>query len=129
VDIGAPIVLPAIFDGVMQAVASEEGIETVIATQAMYHVLAGKLGPPPEQRAPFIRTLMETVQKTRETYGKPVVIVLPIGGDEVEKIDAERRREIRDTYLRCDSVLPLTERAARAIAQWCSCQEKVADLR
>jgi acyl-CoA synthetase (NDP forming) len=130
VDIGAPIVLPAIFDGVMQAVASEEGIETVIATQAMYHVLAGKLGPPPEQRAPFIRTLMETVQKTRGKYGKPVVIVLPIGGDEVEKIDAERgRREIRDTYLEMGIPSYQTlERAAKAVAHVVRYYEKVAAL-
>jgi acyl-CoA synthetase (NDP forming) len=130
VDIGAPIVLPAIFDGVMEAVASEEGIETIIATQAMYHVLAGKLGPPPEQRTAFIRTLMETPRKTKEKSGKPVIIVLPIGGDEVEKIDAEKgRREIRDTYLEMKiPSFPTLERAARAVAHVVRYYEKVAAL-
>jgi acyl-CoA synthetase (NDP forming) len=130
VDIGAPIVLPAIFEGVMDAVASEEGIETVVATQAMYHVLAGKLGPPPEQRAAFIRVLMDIPKKAKDKYGKPVVIVLPIGGDEVGKIDAEKgRREIRDTYLEMGiPSYPSLERALRAVAHVVSYYEKVAEL-
>jgi acyl-CoA synthetase (NDP forming) len=130
VDIGAPIVLPAIFEGVMEAVAAEAGVETIVATQAMYHVLAGKLGPPPEQRAPFIRALMDAPKKTMDKYGKPVVIVLPIGGDEVGKIDAEKgRREIRDSYLEMGiPSYPSLERALRAVAHVVRYHEKVAEL-
>ena len=131
VDIGAPIVLPSIFERVMELVASADGIDTVIATQAMYYVLTGKLGPPAEQRAAFVRALVEAPPKTRDRFGKPVVIVLPIGGDEVEKTEAERgRREIRDTYLQAGiPSYPTLERATRAVAHVVHYHEKLAEMR
>jgi acyl-CoA synthetase (NDP forming) len=131
VDIGAPIVPPAIFEKVLETVACEEGIDTIIATQAMYHILAGILGPPPEQKAAFVRSLVEAPAKIRDRFGKPVVIVLPIGGDELDKMDAERgRREIRDTYLemRIPSY-PTLERAIRAVAHVARYYQKLAELR
>jgi hypothetical protein len=50
--------------------------------------------------------------------GKPIVIVLPVGGDEVEMAEAERgRREMRDKYLSMGiPSYPTLERAARAVA-------------
>jgi hypothetical protein len=47
-----------------------------------------------------------------------VVIVLPVGGDEVEKVEAEKgRRQIRDTYLGMGiPSYPTLERATRAVA-------------
>ncbi len=131
VDIGAPIVPPAIFEKVLETVASEQGIDTIIATQAMYHILAGTLGPSPEQKAAFVRSLVEAPPKIRDRSGKPVVIVLPIGGDELDKLDAERgRREIRDTYLemRIPSY-PTLERAVRAVAHVARYYGKLAELR
>jgi acyl-CoA synthetase (NDP forming) len=131
VDIGAPIVLPTVFEGVMETVACADGIDTIIATQAMYHVLAGMLGPPPEQRPALIRALVEVAPKVRDKSGKPVVIVLPIGGDELDKLEAEKgRREIRDTYLEMGiPCYPTLERAVRAVAHVARYYEKVAQLR
>jgi acyl-CoA synthetase (NDP forming) len=131
VDIGAPIVPPAIFEKVLETVASEEGIDTIIATQAMYHILAGILGPSPEQKAAFVRKLVDAPPKIRDRSRKPVVIVLPIGGDELDKLDAERgRREIRDTYLGMGiPSYPTLERAIRAVAHVARYYEKLAELR
>lgn len=130
VDIGAPIVPPAVFERVLEVMASAEGVDTVIATQAMYHVLAGTLGPVGEQRRAFVHALVEAPQKVRDKFGKPMVIVLPIGSDEVEKIDAERgRREIRDTYLKARiPSYPSLERAVQAVAHVAHYYEKLAQL-
>ncbi len=130
VDIGAPIVPPPVFERVLDVVAAADCVETVVATQAMYHVLAGTLAPAGEDRRAFIRPLVEAPKKTRDRFGKPVVIVLPIGSDEVDKIDAERgRREIRDTYLQQGiPSYPSLERALRAVAHVAQYHEKVAQL-
>lgn len=131
VDIGAPIMPPPIFERVMEAVAADESVDTVIATQAMYHALAGTLGPPPDEMAAFVGGLVGAPVKVRERYGKPVVIILPVGGDELDMLDAEKgRREIRDTYL--ESGIPCyttLERAAKAVAHVVRYNEKLAELR
>jgi len=130
VDLGTPIVFPNVFEAVVEAVASADNIDTVIATQAMYYVLTGKLGPPPEQRPAAVRALVEVAPKVRDKYGKPVVIVLPIGGDELDMLDAEKgRREIRDSYLEMGVLsYPTLERAVRAVAHVSHYHEKLAQL-
>jgi hypothetical protein len=97
----------------------------------MYHVLAGKLGPPPEQRPALIRALVEVAPKVRDRFGKPVVIVLPMGGDELDMLEAEKgRREIRDAYLEIRvPCSPTLERAIRAIAHVARYHERRAQLR
>ena len=131
VDVGVPITPPTVFEGVMEAVASADNIDAIIATQAMYHVLAGKLGPPPEQRPALIRALVEVAPKVRDRFGKPVVIVLPIGGDELDMLEAEKgRREIRDSYLEMGvPSYPTLERAVRALAHVARYYERLARLR
>jgi acyl-CoA synthetase (NDP forming) len=131
VDIGAPLVPPSIFEGVMEAVACADGIDTVIATQAMYYALTGLLGPPSDQIPALIRALVEVAPRARERSGKPVVIVLPVGGDELDKLEAEKtRREIRDSYLEMGvPCFPTLERAVRAVAHAARYYEKVAELR
>ena len=131
VDIGAPIAPPAVFERVLEVVAAADEIDTVIATQAMYHVLAGTLSPPGEQRRAFVRALVEAPQKIKDKCGKPIVIVLPIGSDEVDKVDAERgRREIRDTYLKAGiPSYPSLERAVQAVAHVARYYEKSAQPR
>ncbi len=130
VDIGAPIVPPPVFERVLEIVATEREVESIIATQAMYHVLAGMLGPSPRQTPAFLRGLVDAPGNVRDKYGKPVVIVLPVGGDEVDKIEAEKgRREIRDTYLSMGipSYASL-ERAVRAVAHVAGYYRKLAEL-
>jgi acyl-CoA synthetase (NDP forming) len=79
----------------------------------------------------LIRALVEVAPRVRDSSGKPVVIVLPVGGDELDKLEAEKgRREIRDTYLEMGvPCYPTLERAARAVAHVARYYEKVAQLR
>jgi len=118
VDIGVPIVPPEPFERVMSIVAGAPNVDIVIATQALYHILSGRLAPPPEEREPFLKGLLAVPPAVRDRSGKPVVIVLPLGGDEPDMIEAERaRRLIRDSYLGVGiPSYPTLERAARAVA-------------
>ena len=118
VDIGVPLVPPQVFERVLDSVASADCVDTIIATQAMFHILDGTFRLPPAVQEGFLQGLIETPARVRDRFGKPVVIVLPVGGDEVEMVEAEKgRRKIRDQYLsmRIPSY-PTLERAARAVA-------------
>jgi acyl-CoA synthetase (NDP forming) len=117
-DMGVPLVVAPVFERVLDVVAGDQHIDTIIATQGMFHVLGGTFGPPPELRERFLRALVEVPGRVRDRFGKPIVIVLPVDGDEVEMIDAEKgRREIRDQYLSMGiPSYPTLERAARAVA-------------
>ena len=118
VDIGRPLVPPQDFERVLETVASADCVDTIIATQAMFHVLAGTFKLPPREGERFLQGLIRTPARVRDRYGKPIVIVLPVGPDEVEMVEAEeRRREIRDQYLSMGiPPFPTLERAARAVA-------------
>jgi acyl-CoA synthetase (NDP forming) len=127
VDIGVPLVPPQTFERVMEKVAAADCVDTIIATQAMFHVLRGTFGPPPGERQRFVDGLVETPARVRDRFGKPIVIVLPVGGDEVEmtKVEEERRK-IRDRYLSMKiPSYPTLERAARAVANVATYYEKV----
>jgi len=117
-DMGVPLVPAPIFERVLDVVAASERVETIIATQGMFHVLGGTFGPPPELRDRFLEALVGVPARVRDRFGKPIVIVLPVDGDEVEMIEAERgRRKIRDRYLSMGiPSYPTLERAARAVA-------------
>jgi len=130
VDIGAPLVPPEAFERVLESVASADCIDTIIATQAMFYVLGGTFGPRPAERERFLQGLIETPARVRDRFGKPIVIVLPVGGDEVEMVEAERgRREIRDQYLSMGiPPYPTLERAARAVANVATYYAKTAQV-
>lgn len=118
VDTGVPLVPPQVFERVLDTVASTDCIDTIIATQAMFHVLGGTFRLPPGESERFLQGLVRTPARVRDRFGKPIVIVLPVGPDEVEMVRAEeRRREIRDQYLSMGvPPFPTLERAARAVA-------------
>jgi acyl-CoA synthetase (NDP forming) len=118
VDIGVPLVPPQPFERILESVASADCVDTVIATQAMFHVLGGTFDPVPGQRERLLQGLIETPAKVRDRVGKPIVIVLPVGGDDLEMAQAEEeRRKIRDQYLGMGiPPYPTLERAARAVA-------------
>jgi acyl-CoA synthetase (NDP forming) len=126
VDIGVPLVPAPAFERVLESVASAACVDTVIATQAMFHVLGGTFRLPPGQQESMLQALVETPTKVRDRVGKPIVIVLPVGGDEVGMVEAEKgRREIRDQYLSMGiPSYPTLERAARAVANAVSYYEK-----
>jgi len=117
-DMGVPLVPAPVFERVLEVVAASQRVETIIATQGMFHVLGGTFGPPPDQKERFLRALVEVPARVRDRFGKPIVIVLPVDGDEVEMIEAEKgRRQIRDQYLSMGiPSYPTLERAARAVA-------------
>ncbi len=129
VDMGVPLVPPQAFERVLESVASVDCIDTIIATQAMFHVLRGTFGPPPGGRQRFIDALVEITAKVRDGTGKPIVIVLPVGGDEVGIAEVEEgRRKIRDRYLSMKvPSYPTLERAARAVANVATYYEKVGE--
>ncbi len=129
VDIGVPLVPAQAFERVLESVASVDRIDTIIATQAMFHVLRGTFGPPPGGRQRFLDGLVETPSKVRDRLGKPIVIVLPIGGDEVGMVKVEEgRRKIRDRYLSMGiPSYPTLERAVRAVANVATYYEKVGE--
>ena len=117
-DIGVPLVPAPVFERVLESVAAADYIDAIIATQGMFHVLQGSFLPPGSDRDRFLRSLAETPAKVRDRFGKPIVIVLPVGGDEVETIEAEKeRREIRDQYFSMGvPAYPTLERATKALA-------------
>ena len=132
VDIGVPLVSARVFEPVLEIVGSAGCIDTIIATQAVFFVLGGTFGPLTDsQRERFLQRLVETPARVRDRLGKPIAIVLPVGGDEVEMVEAERgRREIRDQYLTMGiPPYPTLERAARAVANVAAYYAKVAQAR
>jgi acyl-CoA synthetase (NDP forming) len=130
VDIGVPLVPAQAFERVLETVAAVDRVDTLIATQAMFHVLRGTFGPPPGGRQAFVDGLVEIPAKVRDRFGKPIVIVLPIGGDEVGIAEVEEgRRQIRDRYLSMKvPSYPTLERAARAVASVAAYYEKVGQV-
>jgi acyl-CoA synthetase (NDP forming) len=117
-DMGVPLIPAPAFERVLDVVAASENVETIIAILGMFHVLGGTFGPPRDQRESYLQALVEVPARVRDRFGKPVVIVLPVDGDEVEMIEVEKgRRQIRDQYLGLGiPVYPTLERAARAVA-------------
>jgi len=127
-DMGVPLVPARVFEPLLEVVAAADGVETIIATQGMFHVLGGTFGPPPERREGFVQKLVAVPGRVRDKTGKPLVVVLPVDGDEVEMIDAEKgRRLIRDQYLSVGiPSYPTLERAARAVANVAAYYAKLA---
>jgi len=118
VDIGAPIIPPQALHQILEIAASAETIDTIIATQAMHYILSGKLSFLFDISGGFVQDSIRAPIDIKRRFGKPVVMVLPVGSEEVEMMDAEKgRREIRATYLDAGiPVYPTIERAARAVA-------------
>jgi len=130
-DMGVPLVPAPVFERVLETVAASTRIETIIATQGMFHVLGGSFGPPPDQKERFLQALVEVPGRVRDRFGTPIVIVLPVDGDEVEMIEAEKgRRKIRDQYLSLGiPSYPTLGRAARAVANVAAYYAKTAQSR
>jgi acyl-CoA synthetase (NDP forming) len=127
-DMGVPLVPAPIFERVLEIVAASQRVDTIIGTQGMFHVLGGRFGPPRDQKEAFLQALVEVPARVRDRLGKPIVIVLPVDGDEVEMIEAEKgRRKIRDQYLSLGiPAYPTLERAARAVANVATYYAKMA---
>ncbi len=116
VDLGAPVVPLPIFEGTLETVAAADSVETIIATQALSYLF--RSGDVLASTDDFAQSLMDAVVRMKERHGKPVVMVLPLGGEEVEMAEAEtKRRKARDWYREQGILaLPTLERATRAVA-------------
>jgi acetyl-CoA synthetase (ADP-forming)/acetyltransferase len=125
VDLGAPIVAPPVFEGTMETVAAVDSVDTIIATQALFYVF--RSSDVLANTDDFAQSLMDAAVRVKERYGKPVVMVLPLGGEEVEMAEAEsKRRKARDWYReRGILALPTLERATRAVANVVDYYDKV----
>ncbi len=124
VDVGVPLVPPPVFHSVLEAVAAHESVDTVIATQPLFYLLGGHFPwPQPEE---VVRELVEIPAAVRDKFGKPVVIVLPVGGEEVAMTEAEAgRRRARDRYRQMGILaLPSLERVTKAVANVVTYYEK-----
>jgi acyl-CoA synthetase (NDP forming) len=131
IDVGVPIMPPVLIEKILEIAASVDNIDTIIATQALHYILSGRLSFLFNTSESFVQDSVQAPVKVKRRFGKPVIMVLPIGSDEVEMIDAERgRREIRATYLNEGiPVYPTLERAARAIANVTGYHQKEAEIR
>lgn len=129
VDVGVPLVPPDVFQSVLETVASVENVDTLIATQPLFYVLGGHF--PMESPDEMVRALVDVPAAVRDKFGKPVIIVLPVGGEEVEMADAERgRRRARDRYREMGILaLPSLDRVAKAVANVVTYYEKLASTR
>jgi hypothetical protein len=127
VDVGVPLVPPDVFRRVLETVAAVEDVDTVIATQPLFYVLGGHF-PMPVPRDEIVRMLIEVPPGVRDKFGKPVVVVLPVGGEEVEMAKAEKgRRQARDRYRELGILaLPTLDRVAKAVANVVTYYEKTA---
>ncbi len=127
VDVGVPLVPPDVFRRTLEIVAAVESVETLIATQPLFFLLGGHfmMGMPPDE---MVRMLMEVPVAVRDKFGKPVIIVLQIGGEEVEMAEAEKgRRQARDNYREMGILaLPTLDRVAKAVANVVTYYERTA---
>ena len=118
VDVGAPVVAPKAFLQVLEAAASAPNIDVVIATQTIHLFMSAKMGSLAHVVASLVDESREAAVTVARQYGKPVVMVLPVGSTETDSLDIEKaRREFRDFYVEHGiPVYPTLERAARAVA-------------
>ena len=128
VDVGAPIVMPDIFQHSLEITSSAPNAHSIIATQAIFylHVLSKTLGaffPSPDD---FIQTLLDIPVNVKKECNKPIVMVLPVGSPEAVMVDAEKtRREAMSHYLNHGiPAYPTLARAAKSIANVVEYYEK-----
>jgi len=125
VDLGNPIIPPSMLRKVIEAAAEDEGIDTLIIIQILYHILfqvRHRLGMDDQPLSQFSSQpeLLRACQEIREKYRKPIILVLPDITTEARMIDLEGewRRE-RDVYQAAGfPVFKTLDRAARALSHF-----------
>jgi len=122
VDLGSPMIPPPMLRKVMEAAGEDEGIDTLIIIQILYHILfqvRHRLGMDdrPLSQFSFQPELLMACQEVRAKYGKAIILVLPDISTEAQMVDLEIewRRE-RDNYQAAGfPVFKSLDRAARAL--------------
>jgi hypothetical protein len=113
---------PSMLRRVMEAAGEDEGIDTLLIIQILYHILCQvrhRLGMDdrPLSQFSFQPELLKACQEVREKYGKAVILVLPDITTDAHMVDleVEWRRE-RDAYQAAGfPVFKSLDRAARAL--------------
>jgi len=134
VDLGNPMVPPSILQRVMEAAGEDPGIDTLIVIQILYHILfqmRHRMGMEdrPLSQFSFQPGLLKACLKTREKYGKPLILVMPdITTDTgMTDLEIEWRRE-RDAYQAAGfPVFKSLDRAALALSHFISYQRIKSD--
>ena len=122
VDFGHPFPHPDLFRGVLEIVAKETAVDTLIVDE-LEMSMAGSDGTLIEQQlGSIVRANIEIPVWAKETLGKPLVMVLPVEAVATDAVEMERtRRQIRDYYLANGIPVYLSlDRAAKALATMAS---------
>ena len=129
VDVGAPVVPPPIFQSALESAARADNTDAIIATQAVHYLyllreMMSAFLPPDKS---LVEIFAEAPLSVKTNFGKPIIMVLPTGGVDVETIDAERERRVAIRFYleRGIPVYPTLERAAKSVANVANYYEKV----
>jgi acyl-CoA synthetase (NDP forming) len=125
VDLGSPMIPPSMLRKVMEAAGEDEGIDTLIVIQILFHILfqvRHRLGMDdrPLSQFSFQPELLQACKEVKEKYGKPIILVMPdIATDAgTVELETEWRRE-RDAYQAAGfPVYKSLDRAARALSHF-----------
>jgi len=119
IDVGRPVIFVEEWHKVLESAASARNIDTLIATQAMHLFMYDRMRAFFDTSGSFVQDSLQAPVSIKERFNKPIVMVLPEGGTEVEMMEVEKtRRQFRDFYFSHQiPVYPTLERAARAVAK------------
>jgi len=134
VDLGNPMIPPSMLRKVMEAAGEDEGIDTLMIIQILFHILfqvRHQLGMDdrPLSQFSFQPELLEACKEAREKYGKSIILILPDISTDTGMVDleAEWRRE-RVAYQAAGfPVYESLDRAARALSHFIAYQRLRAD--
>ncbi|MDY6844122.1 MAG: CoA-binding protein [Thermodesulfobacteriota bacterium] len=119
IDVGSPMPPLEVAQKALEIAASDQKVQTLIATQALHTFLSGNPGVFADRGENFVQDSLRLPLDVRDKYGKPIVLVLSIGSTEIEMVKEEKmRREFRDFYFKHGiPVYPTLERAAASVAR------------
>ncbi len=113
VDIGHPFPHPALLKGVLEIMAKEDTVDTLIVDELELATTG-----PHDRFASILQANLEIPVWAKKTFSKPLVMVLPVEAVTADAVETERsRRRICDYFTGEDIPVYLTlERAAKALA-------------
>lgn len=131
VDLGNPMIPPSILRKVMEAAGEDEGIDTLVVIQILFHILYQvrhrlRMDDKPLSQFSFQPDLLKACREVQEKYKKAIILVLPDIATDGKMIDLEIewRRE-RDNYQAAGfPVFKSLDRAARALSHFVKYQQR-----
>jgi len=125
VDLGNPMIPPAMLRKVMEAAGEDERIDTLIVIQILFHILVQirhrqGMDDRPLYQFSFQPELLQVCKDVKEKYSKSIILVMPdiVTDAGMVEIETEWRRE-RDAYQAAGfPVYKSLDRAARALSHF-----------